>query len=64
MRLAKGLRLVDLAQVVNKDQAVYARYERGDVNPPDEAKLALAAFYGVTVSYVMGWNDEANGAAA
>lgn len=40
------------------ERTVY-RWERGETQIPDDAKLALAdMFGGVTVSHLMGWDDE------
>ena len=58
LRKDRELKLFELASIVKRDQSVYARYEREDVQIPDDAKLALAAFYGVTVEYLMGWDRE------
>lgn len=50
--------LRELATLLERDQSVISRYERGLTAVPDEAKRALARRYGVTVDFLMGWDRE------
>lgn len=55
LRKERGVRNVTLASAVGVDQTTYWRWETGRSPIPDEHKLTLAAFYGVTPAYLMGW---------
>lgn len=43
-----------------RERTVY-RWERGESGIPDEKKLALAELFGVSVLWLMGWEEEGNG---
>lgn len=64
LRKARGLKLVEVAAAVNKDQSVVHRYERGSVQIPDDVKGTLASFYGVSRAYLMGWDSNPESEAA
>lgn len=57
LRKERGLKLVEVAAHVNKDQSVVYRYERGTVQIPDDVKGELAEFFGVSRAYLMGWDS-------
>jgi DNA-binding transcriptional regulator YiaG len=42
------------------ERTIY-RWERGEGGIPDDQKLALADFFGVTVGWLMGWENGDNG---
>jgi transcriptional regulator with XRE-family HTH domain len=56
LREARDLKLYDLAARFRVDPSTVYRWET--VRVPDEAKLQLAEFYGVTVAYLMGWPEK------
>ena len=57
LREARGIKLVQIAALVDRDQSVVFQYENGKVGVPDRAKLILADFYDVNVEYLMGWDQ-------
>lgn len=62
LRRQRGLRLIDVAAEVSKDTSVVSRYESGSVQIPDDVKGDLAAFFGVSRAYLMGWDDSSEAA--
>lgn len=52
-----------LGRLTGIDPTQISRAERGLRGLPDHAKLALAEHFGVTVSYLMKWDDEGKAAA-
>lgn len=63
LREAKGLELYDIAAHVRKSEPMISRYERGESEPPLPILRRLASFYGVTVEYLMGWDQDLEPAA-
>ena len=57
LRREHGLKLVEVAAHINKDQSVVYRYETGTVQIPDDVKARLADLFGVTRAYLMGWDE-------
>lgn len=64
LREAAGLKPYDIAAQLRVDQSTVYRWENGLSPIPDGAKLDLAERYGVTASYLMGWPEKAEEAAA
>lgn len=58
LREARGLKLYDISAAIRVDPATVSRWERGVSEVPDLAKFQLAEFFGVSVTYLMGWPDE------
>jgi transcriptional regulator with XRE-family HTH domain len=58
LREARGLKLYDISAAVRADPGTISRWERGLSDIPDETKLELAKFFGVTRAHLMGWDDE------
>jgi transcriptional regulator with XRE-family HTH domain len=56
LREAGGLKRYHLAAEVDVDQSTIYRWERGGTIP-DEVKLRLADFFGVSPAYLMRWED-------
>ena len=48
-----------IADILGTSQTMYARYERGANELPLRHLLVLADYYGVSVDYLLGRNDEA-----
>ena len=57
-RLSKGLKQKELAELLLCDQSLYSKYERGQRELPLRLAVQLAAFYGVSVDYLVGLTDE------
>jgi DNA-binding transcriptional regulator YiaG len=58
LRNARGLRLVHLAAHCDVDQSTAHRWEVGDSQIPDEQKFRIARYLDVTVSHLMGWDQD------
>ena len=54
LRKQRKLNQQAVADVLNCTQAVYSRYESGGREPPLEALIKLADFYGVTLDQLVG----------
>lgn len=61
LRIAQGLSPEELAVELGVSVTSLARYEKGQTGIADEKKLRCAQIFGVTVAYLMGW-DDGNGA--
>lgn len=48
----------EVAEVINCSQAVYSRYESGEREPSNDILSALADYYGVSVDYILGRDQE------
>ncbi len=57
LRQERDLKLYDIAARYRKDPSTVMRWESGHSMVPDEIKLDLASFYGVTVAHLMGWPE-------
>jgi transcriptional regulator with XRE-family HTH domain len=62
LREIQGLSRTDIASRlgVKSERTVY-RWERGETPIPDDHKLALADLFGVSVTWLMGWDNHDNG---
>jgi transcriptional regulator with XRE-family HTH domain len=62
LREMAKLKPVDVASAMGVGERTVVRWERGMNQIPDEQKLALAEFFEVSVSFLMGWDSrEGNG---
>lgn len=60
LRRDRDLKLYDISVVVRVDPATVHKWETGKVTTiPDDAKFAMAEMFGVSVSYLMGWDEVA-----
>lgn len=58
LRLELGLTQKELAkQIGSTDKNIWA-YEKGNIKPPIETLIAYAKFFGVTVDYLLGLEDD------
>jgi transcriptional regulator with XRE-family HTH domain len=57
LREIQGLKPVDIASLMGVGEQTAVRWERGDVQIPDQRKLQLAALFDVSVSFLMGWPE-------
>lgn len=60
LREDKDLKQTDIAKILNIQQTVYSRYERGYQNIPLEHLLTLADFYKVSIDYIFERTDKTN----
>lgn len=57
LRKERGLRQLDMAEVVHVTDVHYRRIEAGKVNIPTLTLCALADYFGVTTDYLLGRSD-------
>ena len=58
LRKAKGMTQSDLAKVLNTNQSQYGKYENGKTNLSLENAQILADYFGVTLPYLLGLDDD------
>ncbi len=58
LREDSDLRQQQIADYLLCDQSLYSKYERGERPLPLELAVRLAAFYGVSVDYLVGLTNE------
>lgn len=58
LRDQHGLKPVEVAALVDRDQSAIWRYESGLTLVPDDVKRKLCERYGVTVEFLMGWDRD------
>ena len=58
LRLEKGLTQKELAQVIQCDQSMIARWEKGECEPTESVIRHTARFFEVTADYLIGLEDE------
>ena len=64
LRKKSKLRQQDVADAINCSQAVYSRYENGEREPSKDVLRSLADYFGVTVDYIIGRDQEETDQAA
>ena len=52
----------DIAEIINKNQQQYSRYEKGTRELPLSALMKLADFYGLSTDYLLGRTNRKEGA--
>ena len=57
LRQAAGLTAREVGEKVGAVERTVYRWETGDTGIPDAKKLALADLFGVSVPWLMGWED-------
>lgn len=60
----RGKRLAHVAAHCDVDQSTVYRWREGKTAIPDTQKHVLAEYFGVSIPYLMGWDDEPTRAAA
>lgn len=60
LRERKELTQTVIAKYLNTTQSYYAQYERGDRQMPFDRVIELAKYYGVSIDYIAGLNDDIN----
>ena len=58
LREDKDLKQIDIADLLQIQQTVYSRYERGLQNIPLEHLLTLADFYNTSTDYILGRTNQ------
>lgn len=58
LRKEKGLTQANLAKVLNTNQSQYGKYENGKTNLSIENAQILSEYFGVTLSYLLGLDDD------
>ncbi len=58
LRREAGLTQDDLAAVLNINKHSISSYERDKNEPPDEIKIAIAKYFGVSVDYLLGVTND------
>lgn len=58
LRKENGLTQSDLAKVLNTNQSQYGKYENGKTNLSLENAQILSEYFGVTLSYLLGLDDD------
>lgn len=60
LRERKELSQSQIAEYLQTTQSYYAQYERGARQIPFERAIELAKYYGVSLDYIAGLNDDIN----
>jgi len=58
LREDRDLLQQDLAEYLHCSQVAYSRYERGARDIPSEVLIAIAAFHGTSVDYLLGLTEQ------
>lgn len=58
LRKERGLRQIDMAEVLKITDVHYRRIEAGKINIPTLTLCALADYFGVTTEYLLGRSDQ------
>ena len=58
LREDKDLNQVEIAKLLNIDQATYSRYENGLLDIPSSTLIKLAVFHNTSIDYLVGLTDE------
>ena len=58
LRLSKGLKQVEMAEIMGITDRNYQRYEYGKINVPATTLNFFADFFGVTTDYLLGRGEE------
>ncbi len=58
LRKASGLTTTELGKIIGCSNPTITNYERGYRNPDPETLVKLANYFGVTVDYLLGLEDE------
>ena len=58
LRLEKGINQIELAKIMNCRQSTVSLWENGLREPSMSSLIALAQFFGVTIDYLVGLEDD------
>ena len=57
LRIAKGIKQIDMAKLLDVTDRHYQRMEYGKVNVPALTLIALAEYFNVSLDYLVGVSD-------
>lgn len=60
LRKDAGLTQDDLSAIINVNKHSISSYERDKSEPPDEIKIRIAKYFGVSIDYLLGLTDTPN----
>lgn len=60
LRKDAGLTQDDLSAIINVNKHSISSYERDKSEPPDEIKIRIAKYFGVSMDYLLGMTDNPN----
>lgn len=60
LRKDAGLTQNDLSAIINVNKHSISSYEREQSEPPDEIKIRIAKYFGVSIDYLLGMTDNPN----
>lgn len=60
LRKDEGLTQDQLGEIIHVNKHSISSYERDKSEPPDEIKLRIAKYFGVSVDYLLGMTDSPN----
>lgn len=58
LRIAKGIKQIDMAKLLDVTDRHYQRMEYGKVNVPALTLIALAEYFNVSLDYLVGLSDD------
>ena len=58
LRIAKGMTLRAMAEMLGMVQRNYQKYETGEIDPPLSKAIALADYFDVSLDYLVGRSDD------
>ena len=58
LRLSKGLRQIDLCEILNVSKSAVGAYERNEREPVYKQLMNLADYFNVSLDYLLGRSDE------
>lgn len=58
LRVEKGMKQKEMAQLLGVTERHYQKIEYGKVNIPSTTLMTLADYFGVTTDYLLGRSDE------
>ena len=58
LRKERGLRQVDIAEMLDLTQTHYQRVEKGKINIPTLTLCTMADYFGVSTDYLLGRSEE------
>jgi transcriptional regulator with XRE-family HTH domain len=60
LRKDAGLTQDDLSEILHVNQHSISAYERDKNEPPDDVKIRIATYFGVSIDYLLGVTDDPN----
>ena len=57
LREDRDLTQTQMGKILSCSQRVYSNYERGDIDIPTQTLIRLAAFFQVSIDYLLGQTD-------